>query len=152
MKTKIRAFTLNEMVIVMIISTIVIGIAFTVLSLVQRHMWSIQQNFKLNTEFNRLEQALWIDTNNYSAIKYNKMEREIQFKTVLDSTTYHFKSDYVLRDRDTFHVQIEQKRFFFDGIKVSEGMVDAIQLNLSAKFKDQSIFVFKHNDAIQFIK
>ena len=152
MKTKVGAFTLNEMVIVMIISTIVIGLAFTVLSLVQRHMWSIQQNFSLNTEFNRLEQALWIDTNNFNSIIYNETEQEIRFKTVLDSTIYKFKPEYVLKNKDTFHIRIEQQAYFFNGIQVSHGRVDAIQLTLSKQFKDQSIFVFKHNDAVQFIR
>lgn len=151
MKTKVQAFTLNEMVIVMIISTIVIGLAFTVLSLVQRHMWSIQQNFSLNTEFNRLEQALWIDTNNYNTINYNETNHALTFKTAIDSTIYQFKPDYVLKDRDTFNIIIEQQIFFFNGNEVSKGKVDALQLELPKKFKDQSIFVFKQNDASQFV-
>jgi hypothetical protein len=151
MKTKVQAFTLNEMVIVMIISTIVIGLAFTVLSLVQRHMYSIQQNFSLNTEFNRLEQALWIDTNNYNTIDYNETEHELWFKTVIDSTVYQFKPDYVLKDKDTFNIIIEQQTYFFNGIAVNEGVIDAMRLELTKKFKDQSIFVFKHNDATQFV-
>ena len=151
MKTKVQAFTLNEMVIVMIISTIVVGLAFTVLSLVQKHMWSIQQNFSLNTEFNRLEQALWIDTNNYNTISYNEIENELKFKSIMDSTVYQFKSDYVLKDRDTFNIIIEQKSFFFNGIEVINGKVDGCSLGLQKKYKDQSIFVFKHNDALQFI-
>lgn len=151
MKTKVQAFTLNEMVIVMIISTIVIGLAFTVLSLVQRHMWSIQQNFSLNTEFNRLEQALWIDTNNFSSISYNKTENTLQFTSVIDSTLYQFKEGYVLKDRDTFKIVIEQKTFFFNGNKIDKGRVDAIRLELPKQYKDQSVFIFKHNDATQFI-
>ena len=152
MKTKVQAFTLNEMVIVMIISTIVIGLAFTVLTLVQRHMWSIKQNFSLNTEFNRLEQTLWIDTNKFNTIKYNETEQEIKFKSILDSTSYQFRSEYVLKDRDTFHIKIEQQTFYFNGNEVNEGTVDALQLKLSKQYKDQTIFVFKHNDATQFIK
>lgn len=152
MKTKVQAFTLNEMVIVMIISTIVIGLAFTVLTLVQRHMWSIKQNFSLNTEFNRLEQTLWIDTNKFNTIKYNETEQEIKFKSILDSTSYQFRSEYVLKDRDTFHIKIEQQKFYFNGNEVNEGTVDALQLKLSKQYKDQTIFVFKHNDATQFIK
>lgn len=151
MKTKVQAFTLNEMVIVMIISTIVIGLAFTVLSLVQRHMWSIQKNFSLNTEFNRLEQALWIDTNNYNTINYNETEHALKFKSAIDSTVYQFKPNFVLKDRDTFNITIEQQTFFFNGVEIVKGKVDALRLELPKKFKDQSIFVFKHNDASQFI-
>tara|TARA_R110002094_G_scaffold202065_1_gene173391 strand:+ start:295 stop:504 length:210 start_codon:yes stop_codon:yes gene_type:complete len=58
---KIKAFTLSEMVVVTILTSIIVGIAFSVLSLVQRHMYSIKQNFNNNTELSKLEQALWID-------------------------------------------------------------------------------------------
>ncbi len=68
--SKVQGFTLQEMVITMIISTIVIGLAFSVLTMVQRHMWSIQKNFELNTEYNRLEQALWIDINTSTSISF----------------------------------------------------------------------------------
>jgi len=139
------------MVIVMIISTVVIGLAFMVLSLVQRHMWAIQHNFNLNTEFNRLEQALWIDTNNYNTINYDETEKTITFKTDLDSTIYQLKPEFVLKDKDTFHIEIEEQTFFFNGIEVVHGTVDAFRLNLSKQYKNQSIFVFKHNDAVQFI-
>ena len=147
MKTKVKAFTLNEMVIVMIISTIVVGLAFTVLSLVQKHMWSIQQNFSLNTEFNRLEQAFWIDINNYGTIKYDEIENELKLNTPLDSTIYKFKQGYVLKDKDTFNISLEQKLFFF-----KSGIVDAFRLQLPKKYKDQHLFIFKINDATQFVK
>ena len=152
MKIKVRAFTLNEMVIVMIISAVVIGLAFTVLSLVQRHMLSIQQNLSLNTEFNRLEQALWIDTNKYNTINYNETEMTLKFKTAIDSTIYQLKPKYIVKDKDTFNIIIEERTVFFNGNKVSNGKIDAIQLKLPKPYKDQSIFVYKHNDASQFVE
>lgn len=151
MKTKVNALTLNEMVIVMIITSIVVGLAFTVLSLVQRHMWSIQQNFNLNTEFNRLEEALWVDTNNYNTMMFNETENTLMYKTVLDSVEYQFKNGFIIRDKDTFNLQIEHKAIFFNGKKVNNGKIDAIRLELSKKHSNQSIFVFKINDAKQFV-
>jgi type II secretory pathway component PulJ len=151
MKTKVNALTLNEMVIVMIITSIVVGLAFTVLSLVQRHMWSIQQNFNLNTEFNRLEEALWVDTNNYNTMMFNETENTLMYKTVLDSVEYQFKNGFTVRDKDTFNLQIEHKAIFFNGKKVNNGKIDAIRLELSKKHSNQSIFVFKINDAKQFV-
>ncbi|WP_299101943.1 hypothetical protein [uncultured Winogradskyella sp.] len=151
MKTKLKAFTLNEMVIVMIISTIVIGLAFTVLSMVQRHMSSIQKNFSLKTEFNHLEQALWVDFNKYNSIRFNEKENEIKLKNEIDSTLYRITPDFVLKDEDTLNIKIDQTLFFFNGIEVSRGKVDAVKITLSEQFKDQKIFVFKRNDAFQFI-
>lgn len=151
MKAKVKALTLNEMVIVMILTTIVVGLAFTVLSLVQRHMWSIQQNFNLNTEFNRLEEVLWIDVNRYNTLTFNETENILSFKTVVDSIQYRFERDFTVRDQDTFNLEIEQRDFFFNGQKVAKGKIDAIRLELSKKHNKQSIFVFKINDAKQFL-
>lgn len=151
MKAKVKALTLNEMVIVMILTTIVVGLAFTVLSLVQRHMWSIQQNFNLNTEFNRLEEVLWIDVNRYNTLTFNETENILSFKTVVDSIQYRFERDFTVRNQDTFNLKIEQRDFFFNGQKVAKGKIDAIRLELSKKYNNQSIFVFKINDAKQFL-
>lgn len=151
MKAKVKALTLNEMVIVMILTTIVVGLAFTVLSLVQRHMWSIQQNFNLNTEFNRLEEVLWIDVNRYNTLTFNETENVLSFKTVVDSIQYRFERNFTVRDQDTFNLEIEQRDFFFNGQKVAKGKIDAIRLELSKKYNNQSIFVFKINDAKQFL-
>jgi hypothetical protein len=151
MRTKVKALTINEMVIVMILTTIVVGLAFTILSLVQRHMWSIQQNFNLNTEFNRLEEVLWIDTIRYNTMTFNETENILSFKTVMDSIQYQFEKDYTVRNQDTFNLEIEQRDFFFKGQKVANGKIDAIRLELSKKYNNQSIFVFKINDAKQFL-
>ncbi|MEO1030045.1 MAG: hypothetical protein AAFX55_01510 [Bacteroidota bacterium] len=147
MKTKVKALTLNEMVIVMIITSIVVGLAFTVLSLVQRHMWSIQQNFNLNTEFNRLEEVLWVDCNHYNTLILDSQNHKLRFKTALDSTVYRFEKDYVLKDRDTFNISIAQKTLYFKGKEIAAGPFDALRLQLSKARQDQQIFIFKTNDA-----
>ena len=151
MRTKVKALTLNEMVIVMIITAIVVGLAFTVLTLVQRHMWAIQQNFNLNTEFNRLEEALWIDTHQFNTITANAKDGSITFKTVLDSTTYRFEKGYTLRDTDTFKVAIARKTWFLHGENVATGKLDAMRLELPEAYKAQQLFIFKRKDATYYI-
>ncbi|WP_111684216.1 PulJ/GspJ family protein [Winogradskyella tangerina] len=147
MKTKVNALTLNEMVIVMIITSIVIGLAFTVLTLVQRHMWSIQKNFNLNTEYNRLHEVLWVDIHRYNTIDFNALQHTIKFKTVLDSTVYRFEKDYVLKDLDTFYLPIAKSTFYFKGLEITKGKLDAIKLELAETYKDRAIFMFKPNDS-----
>ncbi|WP_299334938.1 hypothetical protein [uncultured Psychroserpens sp.] len=149
MRIKANAFTLNEIVIVMIISVIVIGLSFTVLSLVKKHMYAIEQNLYLNTEFNRLEQALWIDINNYRSIRYS--ENTLSFESIIDSINYQFDSNCIIRDKDTFNIQLEAKRLYFNGSQITQGKVDGIQLLLAKQYKNQSLFVFKYNDALEFM-
>lgn len=145
---KIKAFTISEVVVVLILSVIIIGLAFSVLSLTQKHLSAIQNNFSQNTELNMLEQSLWIDFNRFSKIKFDELKNEMRFTNEIDSVSYQFKSDYIIKERDTFLVQFQEKVLFFDGLKVKAGEIDALKLETSKK---QYLFVFKKNDATSFI-
>lgn len=146
-KYKIQAFTLSEMIVVIILTSLVVGMAFSVLSLVQKHMYSIQANFSKNTDLNILEQALWLDFNRYSNIKYDGINGTLMFTSEIDSTTYKFTRESIIKELDTLHIPIENKTFFFDGNKVIGGQIDAIKLEPSKSFQNQQLFVFKKNDA-----
>lgn len=149
--TKIQAFTLSEMIVVLIITSIVIGLAFSVLSLVQNHMSGIQNNFTNNIELNKLEQSLCLDFNRYSKIEYNELENMISFKTEIDSISYQFHEAYIIKDIDTFNIQLQGKQFFFNGNKIENGFIDAIKLETSKVFQNQKLFIFKENDATLFV-
>ena len=45
-KHKIKAFTLSELIVVMVLTLVVAGMAFSVLQLVQKHMYAIKGNFE----------------------------------------------------------------------------------------------------------
>ncbi len=150
-KTKIQAFTLSEMVVVLIITSIVIGLAFSVLSLVQKYMGSIQNNFNKNMELNKLEQSLSLDFNRYSNIRYDYLEQIIIFKNEIDSTIYQFGETFIIKEIDTFNIQLQNKQVFFDGKNVEQGNVDAIKLETTKVFQNQKLFFFKENDATHFV-
>jgi prepilin-type N-terminal cleavage/methylation domain-containing protein len=148
---KIQGFTLSEMIVVLILTSIVIGLAFSVLSLVQKHMYGIQGNFNRNTELNKLEQSLWLDFNRYSKINYDDLENELQFSTEIDSVIYKFNEKYIIKDLDTFPIQLQSKTLFFDGDNVIKGNVDALKLEASKVYQNQQLFIFKYNDATLFM-
>jgi hypothetical protein len=150
-KSKIAAYTLSEMLIVMIVSSIVIGVAFTVLTLVQRHMWDIKANLNMNSELNRLEQSLWIDINKYPDISFSKLEDKLVFKSQIDSTVYHFNKDFMTKASDTFNVEINRMVFYFNGNETSKANIDAFKFELPKAYGNQHLFIFKRNDATQFM-
>ncbi len=150
-KHKIQAFTLSEMIVVIILTSIVVGMAFSVLTLVQRHMSGIQNNFNKNTELNILEQSIWLDFNRYSEIEYNMINDELIFTSDVKTTTYKFATDYIVKELDTFNISTHNKLLFFDGDKTTNGRVDAIKFETSKTFQNQPVFVFKQNDANQFM-
>jgi len=122
--SKIKAFTLSEMIVVLILSSIVVGLAFSVLNLVQKHMMSIQQNYNNTTILNKLETSLWLDFNRYSKIEYNILENELKFSTAMDSVTYQFSDTHIIKGTDTFAVPLQQKQVFFDGEVIISGQID----------------------------
>lgn len=148
---KIQGFTLSEIVVVLILTSVVVGLGFSVLTLVQRHMASIQNNFTNNAELNKLEQSLWLDFNSYSKIEYAPIVDELKFSNSLDSLSYQFQESYIIKENDTFQVQIQNKQFFFDGYENGSENIDAIKIETSKDFQNQKLFIFKENDATLYL-
>lgn len=153
MKTKqyIQAFTLSEMIIVLILTSIVIGLAFSTLRLIHQHMSVIQSNFSKNTELNLLETSLWLDFNRYSKVEYSDSMNALNFSNEIDSKTYLFEENYIIKGLDTFNIKTHSKTLFFNGNETEKGKVDALKLHTNKELLSQTIFVFKTNDATQFV-
>lgn len=153
MKTnrKIKAFTLGELVVVLILTSIVVGMAFSILNLVQKHMAGIQDNFNKRTELDRLEQSLWLDFNTYPSIEYKPFDDTLVFSNEIDSATYSFHKEFIAKATDTFQVSIQNKTGYFLGELILLGKLDALKLETSKDFQGQQLFVFKQNDATHFM-
>lgn len=145
--TKIQAFTLGEIIIVLILTSIVVGMAFSVLFLVQKQMSGIQTNYKHQMEIRKLETILNLDFNRYNKITIDEVQGQILFKSEKDSVKYQMSSSLVIKELDTFKIQIENANYFLKGEKIANGEIDAIKLEFGKEFLNQKIFVFKYNDA-----
>lgn len=143
---------MSEMIVVLILTSIVVGLAFSVLSIVQKHMMSIEANLKENTSFIKLEASLWLDFNKYSSIAYNASERELHFISDRDSIHYQFHENYIVKEKDTFEIQFQSKKLFFNGEEIHGGDIDAMKLIHTEKGRRKNVFVFKQNDAKIFLK
>lgn len=151
LNSKIKAFTLSEMIVVLILTSIVVGIAFSVLNLVQKQMMGIQQNYTNATQLHKLETSLSLDFNRYSKITFDDMENELKFSTAIDSITYQFSDKHIIKGFDTFPIPLQQKQFYFDGEPKEYGQIDAIKLVAQKNFQNQQLFIFKINDANSFM-
>ena len=139
------------MIVVLILTSIVVGLAFSVLSLVQKHMYGIQDNFNHNTELNKLKQSLWLDFNRYPKIIYDGTKDELSFISELESVTYKFKDNYIVKKLDTFPITLDRKTKYFNGEISTKGKIDAIKVEASKTFQNQNLFVYKQNDATLFM-
>lgn len=150
-KNKIPAFTLHEILVVLVISAIVVGLAFSVLDLVQNNLRAIKNNYAAATEVQHLKQQLKIDFNRYHDIEYDERLQELSLKNAIDSVQYSFLDRIVIRNEDTIPVSISGVEFFFFGITISEGKADAVKIILGKPSND-FLFVSKINDSKVYFK
>jgi len=148
---KIKAFTLNEMMVVLLITTIVVGMAFAVLNLVQNQMRSIEGNYERNTSLNLLRQSLWVDFNQFDGVWYNAKEEELLFSNELREVKYKLYDDMVVKDIDTFHIAWKRQDFYFKTKTQVSGEIDALDFVTSKENGARRMFVYKKNAATTYL-
>lgn len=143
---KFNAFTISEMLVVLVISSIVVGLALTVLNLVQKQLNSISNNYTKNTEIRLLERALVYDFQRYNLF-YNNKNNQLMGHSIKDTVLYSFKENFVLRNKDTIKASIYKSTIYLDGNMVKGKAIDAIELQLSKEFSEKKLFISKIKDA-----
>jgi prepilin-type N-terminal cleavage/methylation domain-containing protein len=150
-KNKIKSFTLPELLVVMIITAIVVGMAFSVLRLVQKQIHAIETNFNKTTGLVLFEQRLWQDFNELNTIQFNSKENTLLLESEMDTVVYSFQENYIIRNNDTIKLKLMTNKFLFKGKEVQEGTIDALSISAKAELPDYEIFVSKKNDATLFM-
>ncbi|MBS9464167.1 prepilin-type N-terminal cleavage/methylation domain-containing protein [Flagellimonas sp. 389] len=147
---KIKAFTLSEMLVVLLLTLIVVGLAFSVLGLVQGQMNDIQISYEERAQDNLLQQALWIDFNSYSNIYFSSQEGALVLANEIEKKEYRFRKEYVVNENDTIFTDFKINKAFFWGKEVNSGKVDALEfINEGEQIK--TLFVYKRNAATDFM-
>ena len=147
---KIKAFTIAELIVVLVLTSIVISIALVVLNLIQKQVSGIQYNLKKQNRIQILDKLLWHDFNKYK-LHFNHKENILLCSNPLDTVTYQFNKDFVLRDRDTLKVDIVQTVFYLDAEKVTKNTMDAIEIHFSEKFQNKILFIYKTKDSTYYM-
>jgi type II secretory pathway pseudopilin PulG len=143
---KIKSFTLPELLVVMILTAIVVGMAFSVLRLVQQQIRAIETNFEKTSNLALFEQRLWQDFNETNSVQFNSKENSLLLESEMDSVVYSFQENYTVRNTDTIKLQLATNKLFFKGKEVQEGVIDALSISGKAELPDFEIFVSKKND------
>jgi hypothetical protein len=151
MNSKVKSFTLSELLVTMIITVIVVGLAFTVLDLVRKQIIAIQKNYNRTTELAFFKQRIWLDFNKNNDITYNAIENQVVLKSDFDTISYNFKDDIVIRNKDTLNTKVKIEKIFFKGIEIKQGIIDAISFLEEKEASDSKFIVFKNNDATFFM-
>lgn len=146
MNNKVKSFTLSELLVVMIITAIVVGMAFSVLRLVQKQIHTIQKNYDKSTNLSLFEQRFWQDFNEYSQIQFDEKENKLVLQSEMDTIIYSFQNDFILRNNDTIKLKLVIDKILMEGKLIKNGDLDAISISGEAELPKYKIFVSKKND------
>lgn len=138
------------MMVVLVITTVVVVMAFAVLNLVQRQMGSIETIYAIKTDINQLRQSLWIDFSRYDYIAVDQKSNQIFFSNELEGRQYEIINGNSIRT-ENLEMKFESIEFYFDNQKVVQGEIDAISIITSKDTGQQEVFVFKQNTPVTYI-
>lgn len=148
---KIKSFTLPELLIVMVLTAIVVGLAFSVLRLVQKQIRIIETNFEKSSSLALFEQRLWQDFNEKNNIQFHRNENSLLLESEVDTVVYSFQENYILRNADTIKLRLVLDKVFFQGKEIQDGTSDALSISGKAELPEYEIFVSKKNDLTLFM-
>ncbi|MDC8005214.1 prepilin-type N-terminal cleavage/methylation domain-containing protein [Aureisphaera galaxeae] len=148
---KIPAFTLTELMVAMTLSTVVIGIGYTVMGLISRNIVAIQNNYSSSTQIELLEQQMTVDFHRYHDISYDPIERTLKMKNPIDSISYTFSEQVLLRQTDTVLSQGIAPKYFWQGTEVTKGNIDALKMEWGPEEKKSFLFLYQEIDAARYM-
>jgi len=138
MKATLKAFTIMEMVVAMLLAAIAIGLTYTVFSIFTQTYGDYTRKHQLLAIPDRVEQLLSRDFDKSTNIL--KTDSGLICESNQQLVVYQFSRNYILRKqmvRDTFRVNVDQFEAFFEKSPVVEmdttnakNRIDELQLKL----------------------
>lgn len=145
MNSKIPAYTLTEVLIVLAISAIVMGLAFSVLDIVKQNVYEIREKNEHNSKIQSLELTLRHNFNEHREIEYLDKIKTLRYSEGLGEKTMVLKNDSIFVSMNAKGIRIKKAIFFLRGLPVKEGRIDALKLYLNSEHHDY-LFVRQYND------
>ncbi len=130
-RTKIKAFTLTEVIVVMVISSLVIISGYVAYRVINMQMSLYKRNSELFVTAHDFNSTFTKDifTSNYIYRKENDL-----LILASDTIIYSFYKDQIIRkirdNSDTIRLQVKDFSASFQGVPTQKGFVDYVQLNL----------------------
>lgn len=145
--SKIKAFTLSEVLVVLVITSIVVGIAFAVLRLVTLQLNAIQTTYARSIEVAKFKQRLLYDFDAAATVVWDLENQQLEITTPSAYITYEVFPEYVLRDTDTLAFKVQNIDFYYQGDTVEEGRIDGMHVQLEMAKKQTQFFVSRRSGA-----
>lgn len=145
---KIAGFTMVEVLMALALSVVFVRLALLGWSIIHKNVSGIQRNITSTNQINLLEQQLLVDFAKYSNVMLN--EGTVSCSNEIEEKKYHFEENYIIKDDDTLVKNDTEANFYFKGVLVNQGKVDAIKLSFLSK-DGTFIFVKRTLDGTNYI-
>ncbi len=142
---KIAAFTINEILIVLVITSIVVGISFAVLQLVTKQIKAIEKKYETSNAIVKLKYQLLVDFD--KSVNISGKDNELRLSIDGETALYEFSKQGVYKVDDTLQVAINRLQFYLKGEEVEEGTIDGVKIYSTALKNDGYIFVSKKSSS-----
>jgi len=136
--TKLKAFTVIEMIVALILVAIVVSIAFAALSLTNKQLYSFQRRSSTMSDYRLLQNALSQDIRH--AERVTGQARTLRCTKDRWQVLYTFEDSVIIRQdtalsTDSFFFKVDAVFMGFEGALQQEegGLIDEIRLFLKQK-------------------
>lgn len=132
---------------VLVITVIVVGLAFSVLSLINGQLLGMQTALNEGMQNDKTEELLWIRFNKADRVYY--LNNRLQFEGMTHIYQAQLSDSSMVIERDTLQLELDSLRLYFKGQEVQGGEIDALELFCNNGLRQ--IFVNKVNAATSYM-
>ena len=151
---KFKAFTLGELIVAMILSSVVVMSGYLVYQMMNRQLTHFKENSAIYFHVHEFKNTLSSDVLDCQRMYLEK--ENIQLKISHDSILYVFHSEYIIRktslSSDTFNFKLPSVSGSFNNKNVSSGLIDCLDLTLNFAGELIGLHYFKAYDAVTLLK
>ncbi|QSS96302.1 hypothetical protein [Psychroflexus sp. ALD_RP9] len=143
---KFKAYTLSEIIVVLILTSIVVGLALSALGLIQQQMTALRYNNENNFQIKSLETKLSILFNQSQSIKI--VDNQVYFYRLEDTLITKMSPNAFIINQDSIKLEVTNLKSYFRGEANKTGNIDALSLEIKLhKEISKTLFVSRSNDA-----
>ena len=146
MPNKLKSFTIAELLVTMIITVIVVGMAFAVLRYVNQTIYKIEKNYKRINDLLLFEERLALDMSNAGIVIVERSRNRVYMINEISTTRYQFGKAFVLRNSQKIDLTLEISEVYLNGQSSLKDTITGISVNCGREFPDYNIHVSRSND------
>ena len=144
--TKLKAFTLYEMLVAMIVSAIVMAITASIFILVSKQFNSFRIQTDNEIKIRQLHSILMNEVAWSNRIYIDQYYKKIIFSNELKKSVISFDNEVAIFKNDTIAENILFQGFF-ENKEIEDGNIDALKLIYMSHNIEKQLFYYKNYDA-----